>query len=94
MLHNNQSRNPVGEAAWIAAGIVVLLAFGDVLVLSALGLAIVGMTVAWLACRKVPHDGQGNEALASVTHIRSASAAPRPPTTTRAPAAWHGPSAA
>ncbi|CDO91160.1 hypothetical protein AWC29_03400 [Mycobacterium triplex] len=94
MLHNNQSRNPVGEAVWIAAGVVMLLAFGDVLVLLALGLAIVGMTVAWLAYRKVQRDGRGNDVLASVTQIRPASAAPRQPKTTPAPAPWQGPSAA
>lgn len=94
MLHNNQSRYPVGEAVWIAAGIVMLLAFGDVLVLLALGLAIVGMTAAWLAYRKVRHDGQDNDALASVTQIRPALATPREPKTVTTNAPWQGPSAA
>jgi hypothetical protein len=40
-------RSTIGEAIWIVAGIVVLMAFGDELVLLALALAIAAMATAW-----------------------------------------------
>src|ERR1700733_9152938 len=43
----NDSRFPFGEAVWISAGIILVLVFGDVLVLLALAAAIVAMTTAW-----------------------------------------------
>ena len=39
--------HPIGEAAWILAGIIVMLAFGDALVLLALAVAIVTTTTTW-----------------------------------------------
>ena len=41
------NRFPIGEAVWIAAGIIVGLAFGDALVLLALVVAIPAMATAW-----------------------------------------------
>jgi len=91
----NDSHFPFGEAVWISAGIIMVLAFGDVLVLLALALAIAGMTTAWLTYRKVQHREQSNGAdLASVTRLRPASTGQRNPTKASAPAPWHGPSAA
>jgi hypothetical protein len=91
----NDSHFPFGEAVWISAGIIMVLAFGDVLVLLALALAIAGMTTAWLSYRKVQHRGQSNGAgLAPVTRLRPASTGQSDLKKTSAPAPWHGPSAA
>ena len=91
----NDSRFPLGEAAWISAGIIMVLAFGDVLVLLALALAIAAMTTAWWTYRKAQRGGPSNSAgLASVTQLRPASTGLRDLKKTSAPAPWHGPSAA
>jgi hypothetical protein len=91
----NDSRFPLGEAVWISAGIIMVLAFGDVLVLLALALAIAAMTTAWWTYRKAQRGGQSNSAgLASVTQLRPASTGLRDLKKTPAPAPWHGPSAA
>ncbi|WP_155945913.1 hypothetical protein [Mycobacterium simiae] len=49
-------RFPIGEAIWIAAGIVLMFAFGDAFVLSALAMATATMVAAWWAYRKVEHE--------------------------------------
>jgi hypothetical protein len=91
----NDSRFPLGEAVWISAGIIMVLAFGDVLVLLALALAIAAMTTAWWTYRKAQRGGQSNSAgLASVTQLRAASIGLPDLKKTSAPAPWHGPSAA
>jgi hypothetical protein len=59
------------EAAlfWIFAGIIVVIAFGDVLTLLAVSFAI--MTTAWWISRKVEHRVARDDATtASVTHLR------------------------
>ncbi len=91
----NDSRFPFGEAVWISAGIILVLVFGDVLVLLALAAAIVAMTTAWWTYRKAQRGGQRNRVgLASVTQLRPASTGLRDLKTTSASAPWHGPSAA
>lgn len=92
MQYDTDVHYPVSEAVWIAAGLIMLLAFGDILVLLALALAIVAMTAAWLGYRKVRQRGQGNDDLASVTQLRPAAAVEPDPKATPAP--WQGPSAA
>jgi hypothetical protein len=91
----NDSHVPFGEAVWISAGIILVLAFGDVLVLLALAAAIVAMTTAWWTYRKAQRGGQRNVAgLASVTQLRPTSTGQRDLKKTSAQAPWRGPSAA
>jgi hypothetical protein len=91
---HGEFRYPIGEAVWISAGIIVVLVFGDALVLSALALAIVAITTAWWAYRKVEHGGPGSTDLASVTALWPASSGRADPKTALAQATWRGPSAA
>ncbi|WP_090607436.1 hypothetical protein [Mycobacterium lentiflavum] len=89
LLHDNQSRYPIGEAGWIAAGIILLLAFGDVLVVLALALVIAGVIAAVWSYRQV-HREQHDGDLAPVTRLRPAPAVHRHPVATPI----QGPSAA
>ncbi|MCV7410867.1 hypothetical protein AWC05_26065 [Mycobacterium florentinum] len=90
MLHNNESHYPIGEAVWAVAGILLLFAFGDVLVLLALALVIAGIGAAWLSYRQVQRDERGDDDLAPVTRIHPAAVAHRDLNA----APWQGPSAA
>jgi hypothetical protein len=86
---HNEFHYPFGEAVWVVAGIILLLAFGDVLVVLALALVIAGVIAAVLSYRQVrreEHDGD----LAPVTQMRPAAAVRRTPTASPI----HGPSAA
>jgi hypothetical protein len=66
--------NPIGEAVWIVAGIIVVMAFGDVFVVLALALAIAAMTATWWVHRTAGQHEQRNDAqLASVTQLRAGS---------------------
>ena len=83
------------EAAlfWIFAGIIVVIAFGDVLTLLAVSFAI--MTTAWWIYRKAEHRAERSDAqLAPVTHLRPAWTGHRDRKETSAHASWRGPSAA
>ncbi|MCV7164949.1 hypothetical protein [Mycobacterium stomatepiae] len=90
MLHNNETHYPIGEAVWAVAGIVLLFAFGDVLVLMALAVAIAGAAAAWWSYRQVRRDERGDDDLAPVTQIRTAAVVQRD----LKAAPWQGPSAA
>lgn len=62
--------HPLGEAIWILAGIVVLMAFGDELVVLSLASAITAMTATWWIHRRVGRRAHTTEAdLAPVTHL-------------------------
>ncbi|GBG36050.1 hypothetical protein [Mycobacterium montefiorense] len=50
-----ESHYPIGEAVWISAGIIMLLAFGDALALLALALTIAIMATAWWTYRGMRH---------------------------------------
>jgi hypothetical protein len=85
----------IGEAVWIAAGIIMLLAFGDALVLLALALASAAMTTAWWTHRKAQQREPVSDAdLAPVSRLRPTSAIRREPKSALAQAPWRGPSAA
>ena len=85
----------IGEAVWIAAGLIVLIAFGDALIVLALAVAIGFMTMAWWSYRQVEHRGERSDPrLAPVTHLRPALSAQRELNKTSAHALWRGPSAA
>jgi len=87
--------HPIGEAVWILAGIIVLMAFGDALVLLALAFAIVTMTTAWWTYRQVERHVERNDAgMVPVTHLRPALTGQRDLNNTSAHASWGGPSAA
>ena len=56
---------------WIFTGIIMVIAFGDVLTLLAVAFAIV--TIAWWISRKVEHRVERNDAeMAPVTQLRPA----------------------
>jgi hypothetical protein len=87
------------EAPWILAGIILMLALGDVLVLLALVFAIVTLTAAWWTAwstyRTVEHRVERDDAeLAPVAHLRPASTSRRNLKMTSVHAPWRGPSAA
>lgn len=63
--------SPIGEVVWIAAGIIVVMAFGDVLVVSALALTVAAMAAAWWLHHVASQREQRTDApLASVTKLR------------------------
>ena len=65
--------SPIGEAVWIVAGIIIMFAFGDAFVLSALAFGIVTMTGAWFTHRQAERRAERNDAeMAPVTHLRPA----------------------
>jgi hypothetical protein len=87
------------EALWILAGIILMLAFGDVLVLLALVFAIVTLTAAWWTAwstyRTVEHCVERDDAeLAPVAHLRPTSTSRCDLKMTSVHAPWRGPSAA
>ena len=87
--------SPMGEAVWIVAGIIIMFAFGDAFVLSALAFGIVAMTGAWWTYRRAERRAERNDAeLAPVTHLRPAVTAQHHLQKTSAHASRHGPSAA
>jgi hypothetical protein len=74
----SRNSHAFGEAMWIVAGIIVLMAFGDELVLLSLAVAIAAMTTAWWVHHRLGRRALTAEAkLAPVTHLR-----PRDPKTT------------
>jgi hypothetical protein len=67
--------SPVGEVVWIGAGIIMLMAFGDALVVLALALAIAAMAGVWWVNRATSHRELRNDSdLAPVTQLRAGSA--------------------
>ncbi|SOX56348.1 hypothetical protein MAAFP003_5049 [Mycobacterium ahvazicum] len=86
---HNEVHYSFGEAVWGVAGIILLLAFGDVLVVLALALVIAGVIAAILSYRQV-HREQQDRDVAPVTELRPAPAVHRHPVATPI----QGPSAA
>jgi hypothetical protein len=67
----DRAHHTVAAAFWLLVGIVALVAFGDVLAVLAVALAVV--TAALWAYREVEHRLQGDDAaMASVTALRPA----------------------
>lgn len=62
------ARYPIAETLWIIAGTILLLAFGDVVIVLALAVGFVGMTAAWWIHRDA-RPRSGDEALALVSHL-------------------------
>jgi|ERR1700755_191656 peptidoglycan/LPS O-acetylase OafA/YrhL len=87
------SHFPIGEAVWSVAGIIILLVFGDVLLLLALTAVTVAMAVAWWTYRSAERRARAHDSeLATVTQLRPTSRVQRD--LSSAPTRWHGPSAA
>jgi len=87
--------SPIGEAVWIAAGIIIMFAFGDAFVLSALAFGIVTMAGAWFTHHRAERRAQAAGAeMASVTDLRPAATAQSHSKKTSAHASWGGPCAA
>jgi hypothetical protein len=87
--------SPIGEAVWIVAGIIIMFAFGDAFVLSALAFGIVTMTGAWWTYRQGERRADRRDAeMAPVAHLRPALAAQRHSKRASAHEAWRSPSAA
>lgn len=73
MLRTTNGHYPIGEAIWIAAGFIILLAFGDVVIILALAVAAAALIATWWAHRKAEHDVASSDAeLAPVTQLRPA----------------------
>ncbi|HTZ13958.1 MAG TPA: DUF732 domain-containing protein [Mycobacterium sp.] len=49
------TRYPIAETLWVAAGIILMLAFGDALALIVIVLAVAGIAVAWWVHRTIEH---------------------------------------
>jgi uncharacterized membrane protein len=80
MFQTTNGRNPIGEAVWVLAGIIMLMAFGDALIVLLVVLAAAAMGVTWWIYRNVERGAEGDDAaLAPVTQLR--------------PGVTHGPSA-
>jgi hypothetical protein len=87
------SHQTLGTAVWVVAGIILAMAFGDVLILLAVAVAIVG--AAWWIYREVArHQSKGDAKMATVTHLGSARAGQRDRRENSAKAPWDGHSAA
>lgn len=80
-----ESHYPIAETLWVAAGIVLLLAFGDALTLLVVGLAIVAMAAAWWIHR-AGHRGGSGHAMAVIAPFIVAAAALAAVLTLAAPA--------
>ncbi len=52
---HHETHYPIAEALWVLAGIILLLAFGDGLVLLVVAFAIAAMAAAWWIHRRVGH---------------------------------------
>jgi Flp pilus assembly protein TadB len=78
---------------WILCGIIVMIAFRDVLTLLAVALGI--LATAWWISREVERRMKRNDAeMATVTHLRPALTGQPALKKASAHASWHGPSAA
>jgi len=87
------THDTVAAAFWILAGMLAVVAFGDVLALLAFALAIV--TTAWWVYREVEHRVERNDAeMALVAHLRPASTDQRDQKEISPHASWRGPRAA
>ena len=91
------THDTVAAAFWIVAGVLAVVAFGDVLALLAFALAIV--TTAWWVYREVEDRVERNDAgseaeMAPVTHLRPALTDQGDLNKASAHASWRGPRAA
>jgi hypothetical protein len=65
---HHTSHYPFGEAVWLLAGIIVLIASGDAFAL--LTAAVMIVVVIWGLIRAIEHRVRNRAELASVTHLR------------------------
>lgn len=85
-----RSHYPIAEALWLLAGAVLLLAFGDEVILVGLALAVAAMAAIWWIHRHVERRAHGGDVrLAAVTVLGRDRADPAAGHTL-----WRGPRAA
>ncbi|OBH53131.1 hypothetical protein A5685_14355 [Mycobacterium colombiense] len=83
---------PIAETLWVIAGTILLLALGDVVIVSALVLGAAAIAAAWWIRRTAGGRTLGSEVtLASVSHLPTGH---REPKKASAHAPWHRHSAA
>lgn len=83
---------PIAETLWVITGTVLLLALGDVVIVSALALAAAAVAAAWWMRRTARRRALGSEVtLASVSHLPTGHRESR---RASAHAPWHRRSAA
>jgi hypothetical protein len=71
MLQTTNGHYPISEAVWVLAGFIMLLAFGDVLIVLLLAVAAAAMATVWWIYRNVEHPAEsGDDDLAPVTRLR------------------------
>lgn len=86
------ARHPIAETLWLIAGLILLLALGDVVIVAALALAAVAIAAAWWIRHSAVRRARGGDVgLASVSHL---SAGRREVRKASVPAPWHRHSAA
>ncbi|SPM34018.1 hypothetical protein MRAB57_1829 [Mycobacterium rhizamassiliense] len=70
MLRTINGHYPIGEAVWVVAGFIVLMTFGDAVVVLALAIAAAALTATWWIRRKAEHRVAASGAIpASVTQL-------------------------
>lgn len=89
--HHN-THYPIGEAVWLLAGIIILIASGDAFAL--LTAAVVIVALVWGMIRAIEHRVRNGAKSAPVIHLRPASTSRRDPQNTSADASQHRRSAA
>lgn len=71
MLQTPNGHYPISEVVWILAGILMLLTFGDVLIVLLLAVAAAAMATVWWISRNVEHPAESvDDDLAPVTRLR------------------------
>lgn len=76
MLHSSNGHYPFGEAVWIVAGIIMLMAFGDVVIVLALVIA-AAVTATWWIHRKAEHRVERDDAMLAPVRQLHAQLAPK-----------------
>lgn len=75
---NADARDPVAGILWAVAGVVLLLALGDVVIVLALALAAAAEATAWWLHHYAGHCARNCDvALASVFHLRAGHREPK-----------------
>lgn len=72
------ARFPIAETLWVVAGTILLLALGDVVVVSALALTAAALAAAWWIRHAAGRRAlSGEVTLASVAHLPTANREPK-----------------
>ena len=75
---HSDGRYPVAGALWAVAGVILLLALGDVVIVLAFALAAAAPATAWWIRRNVEHRARNpGEALASISRLPTGQREPK-----------------